>query len=578
MENYLRRSYYFFLIAFGLVNIISFTLVLMAISFSTGHTLSFWHFPMAIALALFVNFLASRFFLKGNPLRIFNQTSAIILGIIAISIPIAAYFYDISADGQMYHMEALYQYKTGWNPFRTLLPYDLNQALWLNHYGKGAEAPQAAIYALTGKIESGKATNIMLWVASFFLCLAFLFRINHFSLKKKLFISALFSFNPVTVYQLLCTYVDGQVASLLLCMLLICCFLFIETNRFFLFFLASVLVITLNIKFTTIIFAAIFSFGFLTILVINKKFAEARKVFIVCAASTILGIGLVGYFPYVTNTIDHNDPIYPGADVLQLEASKMYPRSFHHMGRMGKFFTSFFSHTKNFHLYFGPNPPKPEVPLKIPFTFNKTDIVNACKPFVVTLAGMGPFFSGLTILGLIFYVILARNLPDRKLFKNISLLLLVLLCSVFILSEVWFARYVPQFWFIPLIPAVLTEFINIKWINWLRTFFYVVTVISISFSFVSIPYNFYSTAQIDYTLAQLKASRDVIPVEFTYDESNRVRFYENNIPFKQQHLEGDSVVFMSNCGTKFIFPKNIPQIPKPFILKLSDEVRMKLKK
>ncbi|HTS45039.1 MAG TPA: hypothetical protein VMH01_11630 [Puia sp.] len=575
MENHLKKSYSFLLIGFGLINIISFTLVLMAMSFSTGLTLSFWHFPLAVTLSLLANFLTARFFLKDQGITVFRNTGLAVLIITVISIFIAVSFYDISSDGQMYHLEATYQFKTGWNPFRTQLPYDFSQALWLNHYGKGTEAPQAAIYAVTNKIESGKATNFMLLVASFFMMLAFLYRLNRFSLKKKLFISALFSLNPVVVYQLISTYVDGQLASLLLCLLLICCFLFIDTNRAYLFLLASMLVIMVNIKFTAIVFAGVFLFAFLAILLLNKKKIEARRVFFTCATAVILGIGFVGYYPYVTNTIDHHDPIYPGLDILQLEASKQYPKSFQSKSRFGRFFTSLFTHTDNMKLYLDSNPP---VPLKLPFTFNKTDIKNACKPYVVIMAGMGPFFSGAVILALIFYIVLAIDLRDRRLFRNITLLLLTMLFSVFIISEAWWARYVPQLWLIPVTVAFLTEFVDIKWVNRLRFFFYVVVAINILLSFGCFPFNFYKTTQINYELAQLKASHQVIPVEWTYQASNRIRFYENNIPFKEQHLEGDSVLYMVSSSSKFIPPKNMPDVPKPFLLKWGQELEKKFKK
>ncbi len=98
-------------------------------------------------------------------------------------------FYDISADGQMYHMETAIQMKAGWNPFKKELPLELNQAIWLNHYGKGVENPQATIYALTNRLETTKATNFIMLAASFCLVMAFLIRLERFSFRKNLLFS-----------------------------------------------------------------------------------------------------------------------------------------------------------------------------------------------------------------------------------------------------------------------------------------------------------------------------------------------------------------------------------------------------
>src|SRR4029077_6454858 len=179
------------------------------------------------------------------------------------SIFISGIFYDISADGQMYHMESAIQMKAGWNPFREELPAAFNQAIWLNHYGKGVEDPQATIYAFTHRLETTKATNFMALAASFCLVMAFLTRLNRFSHRKNLLFSGLLAFNPVTFYQLLNTYVDGQLCSFLLCFIAIAGLLFLESNRYYLFLLASVLIVVINIKFTALVFGGIFTAGML---------------------------------------------------------------------------------------------------------------------------------------------------------------------------------------------------------------------------------------------------------------------------------------------------------------------------
>src|ERR1700722_15360250 len=128
----LIRSNSWFLIGFGLVNTIVFSFVLLSLTFISGHGLATWHFPLALMLALLLNYSAARHFYPVEFFPVFIRTSLIILTIILISIFVSGFFYDISSDGQMYHMETAIQMTAGWNPFKKELPPDISQAIWLN--------------------------------------------------------------------------------------------------------------------------------------------------------------------------------------------------------------------------------------------------------------------------------------------------------------------------------------------------------------------------------------------------------------------------------------------------------------
>ena len=300
----------------------------------------------------------------------------------------------------MYHMESAIQMKNGWNPFKKELPGDFNQAIWLNHYGKGVEDPQATIYALTHRLETTKATNFIMLAASFCLSMAFLIRLGRFSFRKNLLFSTLLALNPVTFYQLLNTYVDGQLCSFLLCFIAVACLLYQDADRYFLILLASVLIMLINIKFTALVFAAIFTAGMLLTFLVCRKRPAFKKSFIVAAMATVFAIGVVGYFPYVINTVQYHDILYPGLPMLKSEALKFTPPVLRNKNQFSKFFISFFSHTDNLHLTVTKDP---VIKPKIPFTLNKTDIFNASKPYVVFIAGMGPFFSGICLTAVVIF-------------------------------------------------------------------------------------------------------------------------------------------------------------------------------
>ncbi|HEV3223980.1 MAG TPA: hypothetical protein VGZ90_13920 [Puia sp.] len=564
-----RKSNWWFLIGFGLVNTIVFSFVLLCLTFICGHGLAAWHFPLAFLLALLLNYLAARRFFPGIFLPEFLRTALIILTIIVISIFISGLFYDISSDGQMYHMESAIQMKAGWNPFKKELPLELNQAIWLNHYGKGVEDPQATIYALTNRLETTKSTNFILLVASFCLSMAFLVRLNMFSFRKNILFCILLAFNPVTFYQMLNTYVDGQLASFLLCFIAVACLLYLETNRYFLILLASILVILINIKFTSLVFAGIFTAGMLLAFIVCNRWQAFKRTFFVSTMATIFAIGVVGYFPYMINIVRYHDILYPGLKVLKSEAGKFTPPRIIHKNQISKFFISFFSHTDNLHLSVTKDP---VIRSKIPFTFDKIDLFNASKPYVAFMAGFGPFFSGVCLSSILIFCFWLWRLKNRKTALLFIIIACTIIISVLIISEAWYARYVPQLWFFPLILLIVSESEKGKTISRIRNILYIIMLMNISFCFASFPYVYYKTAQIKYELEQLKASKQIIPVEFTYFTSNRARFIEYDIPFHEVSIPDSIAVFMSSSSTKIIPPTVRPDLPKSLVLRTGEKI------
>lgn len=572
MESHLRKSNYYFLNSLGLINILSIVLLLGSFGFFAGSVVSSWQFPLAILLSLLINFQISR---KSLPLdqKLFLRSCLVILVVVIISILVAEFFYDVSFDGQSYHIESVYQLGTKWNPIRTQLPDTINQsqAIYVNHYPKGAEIPQSAIYTVTKRIESGKATNFMMLMAGFFLCLSFFFRINRFSFRKKLWLSALLVLNPVTTGELISYYVDGQVAILILCFIIACYFIFTEDFRAGQILLASTIIIIINLKFTGVLFAAIFSAGFIFLLFVNKKFNVIRRSLTTLVAASLMGVFLVGYHPYVMNTRDFGNAFYPvmgqsKKDIITL----VYPESFKDKNRFEKFFISLFTHTDELKIYEDPNP---KISLKIPFTINKIDLLNAPK-LGIKMAGLGPFFSGAFVLSAILFVlVLWRKKSIERI--NISILLITIFISIFTVPEAWWARFVPQLWLVPLLIAFLSEDAIAKKEIWFRRIIYVSLSLNVFFALFNFPWNLMQSAEIKYQMAGLKASGDTIKIEMNYFRSNRIRFYENNIPMVEKHITGQEVDTLIHSSTIYERPVNMPKIPKPALLKMIEKFKTK---
>lgn len=492
-------------------------------------------------------------------LRSLISIAVVIIG----SLLIACYFYDVSYDGQAYHQEAIYQLKNGWNPYFTMLPDSVNQVLYINHYSKEAELSQSAIYSTLHHIEAGKATNIMLLIAAFCLTLSYLYKLNKLSAIKCVLLSLLITLNPIAVNQLLTYYVDGQLATMILCLMIALLMVIRDPNRYNLALLTAVIIITVNIKFTAVVYIVLFLIAALAWLIFTKKVIIAKKIFYAALAAGVIGIVMVGYNPYVVNTVKYQHPFYPlmGKNKIDIISYNL-PAGFENKNGAEKLFISIFSHTGNITPVNGQI-----VSLKIPLTLNKNDISNAPK-VDTRIAGFGPLFSGILILSCILLVFVAVNPNKPPQFKLILYLLAVIVIAICIIPESWWARYIPQLWFIPIIILFASELSEKNmWIKILKPLIYILIVINISFCFIGIGWNFLMTNLVNYQIVELKASGKTILVQWGSAKSNRIRFEENHIPYLETNLDNKKTENFAHSDSKFLLPDDQPVIPEPTLVK-----------
>lgn len=170
----------YFLIGFGLLNVLAFTLLFCGLSFLFGTSVSKWQFPLACLSALIVNYYASFVFMSDKAQAYFYKTSAVILVALLGMIIISGFFYDVYFDGQWYHQETVYHLKQGYNPVYQILPIAVDgpaqagkpatdlKDIAVNNFTKGSEVIEAAIYNITNRIEMAKAVNGIMLITSFF--------------------------------------------------------------------------------------------------------------------------------------------------------------------------------------------------------------------------------------------------------------------------------------------------------------------------------------------------------------------------------------------------------------------------
>ncbi|MCF0068939.1 hypothetical protein LZD49_00560 [Dyadobacter sp. CY261] len=425
----------------------------------------------------------------------------------------------------------------------------MNQSLYINHYAKAGEFVAASIYVLMGSIESGKAVNLIMLLAAFCLTSSTLSRVVTIGVVKTTVVSAFICLSPICVNQLLTYYVDGLIASSFVC--LFCCFalIVVAPNRYNLVLLGLVQLIMGNIKFSSLVYCVLFGGIFLVwLFFFNRR--QLLAVFNTFAVAAIFTVFLVGFNPYVINTTKYGHPLYPVMGAKKADIfTYNYPKGFEHKGAFDKFFSSLFAHTSNPTLTNGG-----KVELKIPFTFNRADIVNAPK-VDPRIGGLGPLFSGILLVS---FILLFIYIGKRGLDRNALFVLywgVCLMLSAILLPESWWARYIPQLWLLPSLILLLYEAQPFKSARLPAIVLYVAMLINISFSATNFAWNFLISKVVDYQMDTLAESPKPVIVQWGSAAANRIRFQERGITYSEENLDGKSTENIIRSDSKFLLPE-----------------------
>lgn len=454
----------------------------------------------------------------------FSLFPVAIFGIsIFVSGVIASIIFDSSFDGQWYHQYAVYNLAKGWNPIR-----DQIDNIYANHYSKGPWIYAALLYKVFNRIEVGKAFNIVFILGSFFTSLAALLSLEKLKIKYAVLISLIAAFNPVSIYQSLSFYVDGQLSSLLVTLTSLL-FLFVSSKQpskatFIAWLMLPIFVLLINIKFSGLVYsvAIIVIFALYLFVFLRKLFP---KFFISSLAAISVGILLVGYNPYITNSLHHGHPFYPLAgqgskDIMVTNT----PNSLLNKNRFEKIFLSTFSDSTS------DQKSNNHIDLKLPFTLKREELGN----FIITdprLAGFGPLFSGLVVLVLgTFVVAVKSDVPYRNSFLVGNT---ILLATVFINPECWWARYVPQLWLLPIFSMLLTQLYKDKIVKVLGNALILVALLNMGL--VGAMYfkaNLVSTIEMNSLLSELSRTKNEVILSQSVFISPQIRLAEHHINYK----------------------------------------------
>lgn len=449
-KNYSNSLITGLLITQLLLGIICLVHLFALVTYLFNWELSPYLFPASILAAIGLSHLfAGR--LEINRKSLLSATVFSLL-ILAVSILISWFYFDLSWDGQAYHQAAVYNLAGKWNPLFQQLetPDHMNDSSVL-YFPKNSWIFGAALLRLFGTVEIGKAYNFILLFCALGMVYA-LYRNFKIIKWRALVLTLLTLLNPV-VWSELTGYLNDGDLYLLLVIYLASMICWLRDSRSIFMLLGVMAVVCLvNTKFTGLVFFLVSSLFILIYIVIRQK-SRIKPYLVSNLVAGIMAVGIFGFNPYITNMLNRGNPLYP------IMGSKAFPK--------GSDTNEKFETPKNmkgkslpvrlFYANFGQPGNAP---------YNKEKDAKLAWPFTTSLAlwkaydfqetrvsGFGPCFGVVLLLML---AVLPVLLIMVKEFRLPALIFLIGLCCCLAFSKhFWWPRFFPILWLAPLLPLFL---------------------------------------------------------------------------------------------------------------------------
>lgn len=432
-------------------------LIIASLQFIFGGHITAYTLPISIFLSLAVGFF---WLLKQKHPLIFIPLVVLVLSLLFYGYYISNFFLDFSYDGQAYHTPGAILLSHGWNPFyypdffsylkripHILPSYIFAKDNWLLYAYSYPHAFENLI-ASAMLFFRQPLINPIFYMGVFLsaLFLASLRVLNNFNLPNliRIVLAVAITLNPILDVQFSSACVDGILTYALTIIILYTIDYILNEDLLSLIIAALTTLLLINIKYTGLVFAVFFSIGFCLYFIKNKSWKQLKIYTLTMGLSCIIGFAIIGYQPYITNITQHNFNIfYPtiakekSSIDTQRAIEGTIPADFLAKNRFKKFFLSIFAKRIN------GNDDHPII--QFPYTggFNTAN---------ARYGGFGPIF-GLEFCLALLFLFFVRN-------RVILYTCILMLISVFIIEEAWWARYVPQIWLIPLFIA--TDFLRIN--------------------------------------------------------------------------------------------------------------------
>jgi hypothetical protein len=376
------------------------------------------------------------------------------LAIMAAALGSAAFYYDLSWDGEWYHQTAILSIARGWNPLtEPLRPFPAPLEDWVRHYPKGPWYAAAAIFSATGHIELGKAIDGLAFAA---MASAMLGAALDAGLRRSRAwaLAAVVTLNPVVLSELTTFLVDEiMFAFLVVAAAAAWTCLTARARPAVLVAGISASIACINAKFTGLVFLCfVAAAGALWCFVARRE--KFRGFVAISAAALLAGTCVWGYNPYVTNTLYRGQPFFPVLGSARYPGTRNpeqgnehgeTPKNMVGRDRLVRFGYAIFGRPGNQPYQKGRN-----ASLMLPFGARLEDLY-AYNYHETRVAGFGPYFSGCVLFSLAFGLWLMA--ADRRRWA-LGLISGAIVASLLVSPALWWPRYGPQLWLLPATPLI----------------------------------------------------------------------------------------------------------------------------
>jgi hypothetical protein len=172
--------------------------------------------------------------------------------------------------------------------------------------------------------------------------------------------------------------------------------------------------------------------------------------------------------------------------------------------------------------------------LKVPFALYASELPPFLGP-TTRVAGLGPWFGGCFLLALVLTVLLLARRTDRSSAPIITALFVVgvLLGTVIVMPETWWARYAPQLWLVPLLVGAA----GVLWSSgavrrWMGASVLALLLLNaMAVGAVNLAGQAYARERINQTFDSLGSSRHPVPIKQGDFMQSWVKFSERGIAY-----------------------------------------------
>jgi hypothetical protein len=180
---------------------------------------------------------------------------------------------------------------------------------------------------------------------------------------------------------------------------------------------------------------------------IRKEYKNAFSIMAAGILVLLLGVVFAGYNPYILNVLERGHPFWPlygenSVDIIQVQIQE-HTKYLIGKNSIQRFFSLFLLESN------------------IPFDPRQIFHIARSGSYDLHIGGFGVFFLEITALCLVIgFFLIYKNKTQAQ--RQMFFPCMVLLAITLIMPENWWARYIPWFWYMPLLFIIPSGFVTLK--------------------------------------------------------------------------------------------------------------------